>query len=78
MMTTFIINYYETANENSATDKSSWDSIHIFEVENKGRNVLYKLTSTITLYILNSNKEMGNMNLSGSLTRYVCILFYIK
>lgn len=62
--------FLKKTNENSATDKSSWDSIHIFEVENKGRNVLYKLTSTITLYILNSNKDMGNMNLSGSLTRY--------
>ncbi|ORY27540.1 f-actin-capping protein subunit beta-like protein [Neocallimastix californiae] len=62
--------FLKKTNEKNATDKSSWDSIHIFEVENKGRNVLYKLTSTITLYIVSSNKDMGNMNLSGSLTRY--------
>lgn len=62
--------FLKKTNEKGSTDKSSWDSIHIFEVENKGRNVLYKLTSTITLYIVSSNKDMGNMNLSGSLTRY--------
>jgi len=67
----FFLKKKKKANEKGSTDKSSWDSIHIFEVENKGRNVLYKLTSTITLYIVSSNENMGNMNLSGSLTRYV-------
>lgn len=62
--------FIKKTNDDNKTNKSSWDSIHIFEVENRGRQVFYKLTSTITLYIVNSNKDMGNMNLSGSITRY--------
>ncbi|KAF8948446.1 hypothetical protein BGZ47_004835 [Haplosporangium gracile] len=49
--------------------KGAWDSIHIFEVQEKARNAHYKLTSTVMLYMLSSKDELGDMNLSGSMTR---------
>ncbi|KAF9544517.1 hypothetical protein EC957_011913 [Mortierella hygrophila] len=49
--------------------KGAWDSIHIFEAQEKARNAHYKLTSTVMLYMLSSKNELGDMNLSGSMTR---------
>lgn len=51
--------------------KGAWDSIHVFEVQERGRNAQYKLTSTIMLYMITSNQELGNLNLSGSMTRQI-------
>lgn len=51
--------------------KGAWDSIHVFEVQERGRNAHYKLTSTVMLYMITDNQEIGNMNLSGSMTRQV-------
>ncbi|KAJ3299295.1 hypothetical protein HK104_009414 [Borealophlyctis nickersoniae] len=56
-------------NDETAKVKGSWDSIHVFEVHDKGRSAHYKLTSTIMLYMVTSNQKLGSMNLSGSLTR---------
>ncbi|KAI8338942.1 F-actin-capping protein subunit beta [Chlamydoabsidia padenii] len=47
----------------------AWDSIHVFEVQERGRNAHYKLTSTVLLYMITNNQDLGNMNLSGSMTR---------
>jgi capping protein beta len=49
--------------------KGAWDSIHVFEVQERGRNAQYKLTSTIMLYMLQNTQDLGNLNLSGSMTR---------
>ncbi|KAF9093657.1 hypothetical protein BGX29_004308 [Mortierella sp. GBA35] len=49
--------------------KGAWDSIHIFEAQEKGRNAHYKLTSTVMLYMYTNKPELGDMNLSGSMTR---------
>ncbi|KAG0164388.1 hypothetical protein DFQ28_010349 [Apophysomyces sp. BC1034] len=50
--------------------KGAWDSIHVFEVAERGRTAHYKLTSTIMLYMITSNQQdLGNLNLSGSMTR---------
>ncbi|KAI8373159.1 F-actin-capping protein subunit beta [Radiomyces spectabilis] len=49
--------------------KGAWDSIHVFEVQERGRNAHYKLTSTVMLYMITNNDDLGNMNLSGSMTR---------
>ncbi|KAI7868307.1 F-actin-capping protein subunit beta [Spinellus fusiger] len=49
--------------------KGAWDSIHVFEVQERGRNAHYKLTSTVMLYMLTGNQGLGTMNLSGSMTR---------
>lgn len=51
--------------------KGSWDSIHVFEVLDKGRTAHYKLTSTVMLWLQTIKAESGTMNLGGSLTRQV-------
>lgn len=50
--------------------KGSWESIHVMEVKENGdgRHV-YKLTTTIMLSMGVENGQVGDANLSGSLTR---------
>jgi hypothetical protein len=68
----------------------SWDSIHVFEATERGRQAHYKLTSTIMLSMVNrgfksdseGDKEKGKIEvkrdgettLSGSMTRQVSLL----
>ncbi|KAF9004062.1 F-actin capping protein beta subunit [Cyathus striatus] len=60
----------------------SWDSIHVFEVVERGRQAHYKLTSTVMLHLETAEdrkhterkgvegwKREGEVDLSGSLTR---------
>jgi len=56
----------------------SWDSIHVFEASERGRQAHYKLTSTIMLNMVNKaekqanegeKKIYGEIGLSGSMTR---------
>ena len=72
-----------THNEPSGT----WDSIHVFETAERGRNAHYKLTSTVMLQLITRNgsegedkkaekgtegwKRDGEVSLSGSMTRQV-------
>merc|ERR1711907_843516 len=50
--------------------KGCWDSIHVFEAQNKGsRNANYKLTSTVMLWLETNKEGSGMMKLGGSLTR---------
>lgn len=49
--------------------KGAWDSIHVIEVEIKGKTALYKLTSSVLLYMVTANNAIGTMNLGGNLTR---------
>ncbi|KAI9139197.1 F-actin-capping protein subunit beta [Paraphysoderma sedebokerense] len=56
-------------NDNSATSKATWDSIHVLEVQDRGRSAHYKLTSTILLYMVAAGKNVKELNLGGSLTR---------
>jgi len=58
----------------------SWDSIHVFEASERGRQAHYKLTSTIMLNMVNSSEKQANedgkkttaeIGLSGSMTRQV-------
>lgn len=72
-----------TPNEPSGT----WDSIHVFETAERGRNAHYKLTSTVMLQLITRNgsegedkktekgtegwKRDGEVSLSGSMTRQV-------
>ncbi|KAH7106265.1 F-actin capping protein beta subunit [Auriculariales sp. MPI-PUGE-AT-0066] len=46
-----------------------WDSIHVFETSERGRNAHYKLTSTIMLHLTSASAASGEVNLSGSMTR---------
>lgn len=49
--------------------KGTWDSIHVIEVIEKGKNSHYKLTSTVMLFIETETRETGRVTLAGSLTR---------
>jgi len=49
--------------------KGTWDSIHVVEVIEKGKNSHYKLTSTVMLFIETETRETGRVTLAGSLTR---------
>ncbi|KAJ2583206.1 F-actin-capping protein subunit beta, partial [Coemansia sp. RSA 1836] len=59
-------------NDGTVRSKGSWDSIHVIEVVEKGRQARYKLTSTVMLYTVASGAKgdrQNEINLSGSLTR---------
>ncbi|CAG7849638.1 F-actin-capping protein subunit beta [Serendipita indica DSM 11827] len=47
----------------------SWQSIHVFEASERGRTAHYKLTSTVMLELVTKSAGVGDVNLSGSLTR---------
>lgn len=47
----------------------SWQSIHVFEASERGRSAHYKLTSTVMLELATKSAGIGDVNLSGSLTR---------
>ncbi|KAG4302274.1 hypothetical protein PCANB_001467 [Pneumocystis canis] len=48
-----------------------WDSIHVFEVPEGSRAVHYRLTSTIILHMVTQNDSLGEMSLSGNITRQI-------
>ncbi|TPX35863.1 hypothetical protein SmJEL517_g01739 [Synchytrium microbalum] len=54
-------------NDEGSKVKGSWDSIHVVEVQDKGRAAHYKLTATVMLQM--ASAKQGGLNLSGSLTR---------
>ena len=51
--------------------KGGWDSIHVFEAIDKARTSHYKLTSTVILHLSTRNENLGDMDLSGNMTRQV-------
>ncbi|CCX33595.1 F-actin-capping protein subunit beta [Pyronema domesticum] len=54
-----------------AESKGTWDSIHVFEakaVPGKAK-FSYKLTSTVILNMVSSGETIGEMDLSGNMTR---------
>ncbi|KLO17429.1 F-actin capping protein, beta subunit [Schizopora paradoxa] len=70
----------------TASPSGSWDSIHVFEASERGRNAHYKLTSTIMLHLVTKTSSKakgappaedgnsggtGEIVLSGSMTRQV-------
>lgn len=50
---------------------SEWDSIHVFEATDRARMSHYKLTSTVILHLANETEALGEMDLSGNMTRQV-------
>ncbi|KKY24941.1 putative f-actin capping protein beta subunit [Phaeomoniella chlamydospora] len=50
---------------------AAWDSIHVFEATDRARASHYKLTSTVILHLASGNEALGQMNLSGNMTRQV-------
>ncbi|RVX72853.1 F-actin-capping protein subunit beta [Exophiala mesophila] len=58
----------------SVNKEAGWDSIHVFEVDERrgtGRTCHYKLTSTVILHLGRQNDSVGSLNLAGSMTRQV-------
>jgi capping protein (actin filament) muscle Z-line, beta len=48
-----------------------WDSIHVFEAIERGRTTHYKLTSTVILSLSTASGGLGDLDLSGNMTRQV-------
>ena len=59
-----------TASPKGKTE-GGWDSIHVFEAIDKARTSHYKLTSTVILHLSTSSENLGDMDLSGNMTRQV-------
>ncbi|EHY55292.1 F-actin-capping protein subunit beta [Exophiala dermatitidis] len=58
----------------SGGQDAGWDSIHVFEVDERrgsGRTCHYKLTSTVILHLGRESEAVGSLNLAGSMTRQV-------
>ncbi|KAL1304019.1 hypothetical protein AAFC00_000460 [Neodothiora populina] len=55
----------------SPSQNAAWDSIHVLEVNERGRTAKYKLTSTVILSLGNSSEALGDLDLSGNMTRQV-------
>lgn len=55
----------------SGRSEGGWDSIHVFEAVDRGRTTHYKLTSTVLLHLSTSNESLGDMDLSGNMTRQI-------
>lgn len=51
--------------------ETGWDSVHVIEVEERGKSARYKLTSTVILHLGRDGGEVGSLSLGGSLTRQV-------
>ncbi|PQE14139.1 F-actin capping beta subunit protein [Rutstroemia sp. NJR-2017a BVV2] len=71
----FPFNYFYyvlgTVAPKSSSSSGSWDSIHVFEAVDRARTAHYKLTSTVILSLSTGNPELGDMDLSGNMTRQI-------
>jgi len=48
-----------------------WDSIHVFEASERGRTSNYRLTSTVILSLATKGSSLGEVDLSGNMTRQI-------
>jgi F-actin-capping protein subunit beta len=55
----------------SSKQTGSWDSIHVFEAQDRARRAHYKLTSTVILNLGTDSENLGSMDLSGNMVRQV-------
>ncbi|KAL8972301.1 MAG: hypothetical protein Q9183_000630 [Haloplaca sp. 2 TL-2023] len=53
------------------SSEGGWDSIHVFEAIDRARTAHYKLTSTVILHLGTKNEALGDMDLSGNMTRQI-------
>lgn len=60
-----------TAVTPGSKSSGAWDSIHVFEATDRARMSHYKLTSTVILHLATENDSLGEMDLSGNMTRQV-------
>ncbi|OJD22492.1 F-actin-capping protein subunit beta [Blastomyces percursus] len=52
-------------------NSGAWDSIHVFEATDRARTCHYKLTSTFILHLSTGLEGLGEMDLSGNMTRQI-------
>lgn len=55
----------------TAVKGGSWDSIHVFDAQDRARTAHYKLTSTVILSLGTDSEALGNLDLSGNMVRQV-------
>jgi len=55
----------------SASSSGSWDSIHVFDAQDRARTAHYKLTSTVILSLGTDSEALGGLDLSGNMVRQV-------
>ena len=60
-----------TAATPTGKSEGGWDSIHVFESIDRARTAHYKLTSTVILRLSTASDALGNMDLSGNMTRQI-------
>jgi capping protein (actin filament) muscle Z-line, beta len=53
------------------SSEGTWDSIHVFEAIDRGRSTQYNLTSTVILSLATESGALGEMDLSGNMTRQI-------
>ncbi|RWA06157.1 hypothetical protein EKO27_g8954 [Xylaria grammica] len=51
--------------------EGTWDSIHVFEAIDRARFTQYNLTSTVILSLATDGSSLGEMDLSGNMTRQI-------
>ncbi|GAW16104.1 F-actin-capping protein subunit beta [Xylariales sp. No.14919] len=51
--------------------EGTWDSIHVFEAIDRARFTQYNLTSTVILSLATGGSSLGEMDLSGNMTRQI-------
>ncbi|KAK8137937.1 f-actin capping protein- beta subunit domain-containing protein [Apiospora sp. TS-2023a] len=54
-----------------SASEGSWDSIHVFEAIDRARMTQYNLTSTVILSLSTNSSGLGEMDLSGNMTRQI-------
>lgn len=52
-------------------NEGTWDSIHVFEAIDRARFTQYNLTSTVILSLSTNSHSLGDMDLSGNMTRQI-------
>ncbi|KAJ4296084.1 F-actin-capping protein subunit beta [Collariella sp. IMI 366227] len=57
--------------QNDGSSSGVWDSIHVFEASERGRTSNYRLTSTVILSLATKGASLGEVDLSGNMTRQV-------
>jgi capping protein beta len=55
----------------TSSSSGSWDSIHVFDAQDRARTAHYKLTSTVILSLGTENDALGGLDLSGNMVRQV-------
>ncbi|KAK0657427.1 F-actin-capping protein subunit beta [Cercophora newfieldiana] len=57
------------ASPQGGSSEGVWDSIHVFEASERGRTSSYRLTSTVILSLATKGSLLGELDLSGNMTR---------